>query len=382
MMQRALGGIALLLGALSMLLAGRYGFKNADTLADGVIGAAVFSSVALCALAFHGGAVRLWFMRHPVPSIAMGVVGAMALLVTITNSLGAIASRADAVTTQRETVANARQDDRRELKRLQDALAALGKFTPADAAAVAAAKRAADTASKNREAECDKRGPNCRAREIDEQNATTNLASVTAAKTATEAASAYEVKVGEVRARLDKPTGEAIGQPNPLGAILERISGIAAQSLTAWQITASAIVFELCIVVAMVGYEALRHASTSPGAKHQATADKPAGAATSQAPLKSNTAIANSSRAKLLTKPKGSVNRFISENVATSSSAKILMRELLAAYRTWCTQRDHQPLDNEKVVDELEGLLGHIGVTIEVGTDQKVYCVGAQLSHA
>ena len=81
----------------------------------------------------------------------MGVVGAMALLVTITNSLGAIASRADAVTTQRETVANARQDDRRELKRLQDALASLGRFTPTDAAAVAAAKRAADTAAKNRD---------------------------------------------------------------------------------------------------------------------------------------------------------------------------------------------------------------------------------------
>jgi hypothetical protein len=381
-MQRALGGIALLLGALSMLLAGRYGFKNADTLADGVIGAAVFSSVALCALAFHGGAVRLWFMRHPVPSIAMGVVGAMALLVTITNSLGAIASRADAVTTQRETVANARQDDRRELKRLQDALAALGKFTPADAAAVAAAKRAADTATKNREAECDKRGPNCRAREIDEQNATTNLANVTAAKTATEAATAYEVKIGEVRARLDKPNGEVIGQANPLGAILERISGIAAQSLTAWQITASAVVFELCIVVAMVGYEALRHASVTLTTRTHEEAQKPAEAPASQAAIRSQISTAATAKAKPPNKTKGSVNRFISENVATSSNAKILMRELLAAYRTWCTQRDHQPVDNEKVVDELEALLRHIGVTIEIGADQKVYCVGAQLAPA
>ncbi len=381
-MQRALGGIALLLGVLSMLLAGRYGFKNADTLADGVIGAAVFSSVALCALAFHGGAVRLWFMKHPVPSIAMGVVGAMALLVTITNSLGAIASRADAVTTQRESVANARQDDRRELKRLQDALAALGKFAPADAAAVDAAKRAADTASKNREAECDKRGPNCRAREIDEQNATTNLASITAAKTATEAASAYEVKIGEVRARLDRPNGEAIGQANPLGAILERISGIAAQSLTAWQITASAIVFELCIVVAMVGYEALRHASvTTLSAKQEDKATKPVEAPSFQTAMRPQT-TASSVKAKPPSKPKGSLNRFISENVATSSHAKILMREVLAAYRAWCAKRDHQPLDNEKAVDELENLLAHIGVTIEVGTDQKVYCVGAQLCHA
>ena len=332
-------------------------------------------------LGISRGAVRLWFSGHPAPAIAMGVVGAMALLVTITNSLGAIASRADAVTTQRETVANARQDDRRELKRLQDALASLGRFTPTDAAAVAAAKRAADTAAKNREAECDKRGPNCRAREIDEQNSTTSLAAVTAAKAAIEAAAAYEAKIGELRARLDRPNGEAIGQANPLGAILERISGIAAQSLTAWQITASAIVFELCIVVAMIGYEALRHASiTATAAKQKDEANEPAEAPT-QAAMRSQTVTASAAKAKPPNKPRGSVNRFISENVATSSSAKILMRELLAAYRAWCAKRDHQPLDNEKVVDELENLLTHLGVTIEVGTDQKVYCVGAQLSN-
>ncbi len=42
---------------------------------------------------------------------------------------------------------DSRADNRRELKRLEDALAKLGSFTPADEETVKAAKRAADTAT-------------------------------------------------------------------------------------------------------------------------------------------------------------------------------------------------------------------------------------------
>ena len=41
-----------------------------------------------------------------------------------------------------------------------------------------AAKQAADTATENGKAECDKRGPNCRQRELDEQAAATALREV------------------------------------------------------------------------------------------------------------------------------------------------------------------------------------------------------------
>jgi hypothetical protein len=75
-----------------------------------------------------------------------------------------------------------------ELHRLEAALTGLGSFTPTDKDAVAAAKRAADTATSNRTAECDKRGPNCRAREFDEQTAASKLATVTAAKATTDRA--------------------------------------------------------------------------------------------------------------------------------------------------------------------------------------------------
>jgi hypothetical protein len=90
------------------------------------------------------------------------------LVVTCGNSLGGIVSRAD---NDRTKVADPYQDNQRELKRLEEALRDLGTFKATDAATVKAARRAADTAKSNREAECSKRGSNCRAREIDEQNA-------------------------------------------------------------------------------------------------------------------------------------------------------------------------------------------------------------------
>ena len=44
--------LAIILGAISIALAARYGYKGADTLVDGVISAVVFGAIALCAFLF------------------------------------------------------------------------------------------------------------------------------------------------------------------------------------------------------------------------------------------------------------------------------------------------------------------------------------------
>ena len=63
-MRLLFGCLAVFLGAVSIALAARYGYKGADTIIDGVISAVVFGSIALCAFIFDAAAVRLWFMRH------------------------------------------------------------------------------------------------------------------------------------------------------------------------------------------------------------------------------------------------------------------------------------------------------------------------------
>ena len=171
----------------------------------------VFGGIALCAFLFDAAAVRLWFMKHRLGAGLIGFIAAAALIVTFSNSLGGIVSRTDAVMAQRQSAADSRADNRRELLRLEKALADLGKFTPADEEAVKAAKRAADTATSNKAAECDKRGPNCRQRELDEAAAATNLATVAAAKTATDRARKLEADIAAIKLKLAQPGNDAGG---------------------------------------------------------------------------------------------------------------------------------------------------------------------------
>jgi hypothetical protein len=66
-------------------------------------------------------------------------------------------SRLHAGRAQRPAVTDSREFDQREPKRLEDELAS-PRFVPTDEAAV-------------RQAECDKRGPHCRQRELDDREA-------------------------------------------------------------------------------------------------------------------------------------------------------------------------------------------------------------------
>src|SRR5438876_8984106 len=100
-MRALFGCLAVLLGAVSIALAARYGYKGADTEIDGVISAVVFGAIALCACLFDAAAVRLWFMSHHTGSVMVGLIAAAALIVTFTNSLGAIAGRADSTQAER-----------------------------------------------------------------------------------------------------------------------------------------------------------------------------------------------------------------------------------------------------------------------------------------
>jgi hypothetical protein len=100
-MRTLFGCLAALLCVVSVALAARYGYKGADTEVDGALSAIVFGLIALCACLFDAAAVRLWFMGHCFGASAIGVIAAAALVVTFTNSLGAIASRSDSTQAER-----------------------------------------------------------------------------------------------------------------------------------------------------------------------------------------------------------------------------------------------------------------------------------------
>src|SRR5215831_10222171 len=262
-MRTLFGCLATLLCVVSVALAVRYGYKGADTEIDGVISAVVFGLIALCACLFDAAAVRLWFMRHQAGLVMIGLIAAAALIVTFTNSLGAIASRADSTQAERIRAKADQADDRTELARITRERDALN-FTPTADDAVKAAREAVITAERIRVAECGngdprQRGPNCRQRETEEQGKRDALASILASKALTERAAQLDADAARVRAKLAK--APRVQNANPLGAVLEQMIGATAAALTAWQQAIVAGVFELCLVGVMVIYELLGHTS-------------------------------------------------------------------------------------------------------------------------
>src|SRR5262245_13884156 len=171
------GCLAVLLGAVSVSLAARYGYKGADTALDGLISAVVFGAIALCAFIFDAAAVRLWFMGHRIGAFVIGPIAAASFVVTVTNSLGGIAGRGDSNQAERSMAKAEQAEDRAELARITRQREALS-FTPTTDEAIKVARDAVTTAEQFRIAECDRRGPKCRERESEEQTKRDALATV------------------------------------------------------------------------------------------------------------------------------------------------------------------------------------------------------------
>jgi hypothetical protein len=384
------GCLAALLCVVSVALAARYGYKGADTEIDGAISAIVFGLVALCACLFDAAAVRLWFMGHRIGASAIGVIAAAALVVTFTNSLGAIASRSDITQSERNRTKADEIDSRAELARItreRDGLA----FTPTTDDAVKAARAAVVTAERIRLAECGngdpkQRGPNCRQRETEDQGKRDALASVLTNRALTERAAQLDADAARVRAQLAR--APKVQNANPLGTVLEQMIGATAVALTAWQQAIVAGVFELCLVGVMVIYELLGH--QCPESKARLTeeptqAPMPVAVAPSEARQPGSPTAAPSGKPQSRSKPKiptGSVKMFVRDRLFPAEGERLDMKALTADYRAWCAQKRVAALELASFLDELETVCRNAGIAIEVGANKRVYCLDVKLENA
>ncbi len=384
-MRALFGCLAGLLCAVSVALAARYGYKGADTLIDGLISGTVFGLIAVCACLFDAAAVRLWFMEHRIGAGAIGLIAAAALVVTFTNSLGAIAGRADSTQAERSSAKADAAADRAELKRIADERANLPAFTPADPEAVRTAQAAVAAAQRVQQAECEKRGPKCRERETEEQAKRDALAAVLANKGFTERAAKLDADAALVRARLAKVA--PVQNANPLGAVLEQMLGATAAALTAWQQAIVAGVFELCLVGVMVIYELLGHAGlkVSAATAGKETAVEPSSTAVGSAPASAPTRTARHGRAKAArnsSAPVGLVKSFVHDRMFPAYGERIEMKELMNDYRAWCAQKDLTAVELGRFLDEIEGVCRKAGIAIDVGQDKRIYCLDVKLDAA
>jgi hypothetical protein len=378
-----------MLGAISIALAARYGFKGADTVVDGTIAAVMFGAIALCAFLFDGAAVRLWLHGNRLGAVVIGLIATLALVVTFTNSLGAIAARSDATLAERTKAVDSRKEDKAELARLTAERSAMS-FTPATADAVSAARDAVKSAERAREAECGdgdpkQRGKNCRDREMVEAAARTNLATVVASKDATDRAAKLDADITALRRRLDG--GQAVADANPLGAVLGIMLGVGAAAVTAWQQAIMAAVFELCLVGVMVAFELLGHGKAparSPGGAISASLAEgpdPVVEGTASPPARPALPPPRKSRGKATsTPPKGSVKAFFGDYIFPAEDGeRVDIKTMVDTYRGWCAGKGLAPVHLEAFLDEIDRLCGKLGVRIEPGDDQRVYAHGVRI---
>lgn len=399
-MRKVLACLVVLCGLVSIAMTARYGWKQADNEVDQYMSAVMYGTIALCAIIFDGLAIRLWVSSWRKVGGMIGMIAGLAFIVTFSNSLGSITTRSDAVEAQRQTITDNRADDRKELARLEDTLGALPPYTPADDEAVEASKTAVTTADNRRSAECgtknQQRGPHCKDREADLATATAALARTTANKAATDRARSIEAEIATVKARLGK--SQNVGVVNPLAKALSQIiPWIDGNSIASRMQGVIALVFEMCIVGMMIGFEALGHVSRAatrredmhqkPEKSSMTVAIRTAGEHES-APLEAEP-VADEDRMIEPAKPQklleGStpvaVNllpRILTDHLERADGGKVEIAEIAGRYRKVCKADGHPTVSQDDFTHGLGKFCKEVGISTR-SKGQKLYLLNVQL---
>jgi hypothetical protein len=411
-MRKVLGLLVVLCGIVSIAMTSRYGWKQADNTIDQTMSAMMFGTIALCAIIFDAVAIRLWVNRWRAAGFFIGVIACLAFVVTFSNSLGSILSRSDAVEAQRQNITDQRSDNRRELNRLEDALARIGSFTPTDQAAVEAATRAANTATDRRKVECgennEKRGPLCRLREVEDTDTAAKLATTTANKATTDRARDLEGQIAKVRAKLT--AAENVGSINPLAQALARVVPSLSDGISAMMQAAVALVFELCIIGMMVGFELLGHAAPARSAPHAQVQEPamqepappvvvvpavpeptppPAEPEMAEMPNKTPKSpkmvvVPPPAKPKLIAtnpdrRPVGSVKRILTSHLKSAPGNKVAIADVGNRYRDVCRRDGKRMVTSDEFCTELDDFCRTAGITWK-NAGEHVYLLDVRLA--
>jgi hypothetical protein len=355
---------AAIVGSLITLINARYGFKTADNEFEGYCIAILFAAISVAALAGHSVALRLWKTNKGV-SVLIGLACTIALLISLSNSLSAMAGRGDAAQAQRIKTAEEVRDLRRSLKDAQEERASL-KFTPADEATVAAAKKASEAAVDARAKECVKRGDNCRQREADEGKALAALAAASANKAATDRAKTLDDSIAATRKALSQ-SGPVLA-PNAQGTALASLFSLPdswASFLSTWQSFAIGAVAEILVATAMIAAEALRGQGSEMTPKPKGRREEPMGIEPEAQPFP---ALELAPKPRLVTSrsdPAGNVAAIMAEVMEPGKARdKTEIADLFKAYAQACREQGKRPVPPEDFSGAVQRLCGELGIKV------------------
>lgn len=388
-MRSLLGVFGLVCGAIVVWTVGSYGYASSDDPNVKWNMAFLFGAIACGGLFGHAVAARLWHVNRTL-SVTIGLVCGVALIVNLSNSLGALAGRADKSTVERVALNKRIKSDEAEFSRLQRQRDAMPTFAPTDDAAAAAAKRAADTATDNRKAECGngdprQRGPNCRQREIDEKDAADKLAATTTSKAATERAARLETTMAAIRQRLasEGPVVTINVQGSALARLFRLPDTEADFAATVQQFGMAAIV-ELLIAFALIAWEMLRPPVVATKKAGQATAVASVDAA--ERPIEIARPLPTFKglpKPKLVSSrpPAGSVSDYVVARLEGAKGREVEFGEAYEDYSAWCRECSVEALGAELFAEAMKRICEKTRVRIKAKGGTAIF-VGLRFAEA
>jgi hypothetical protein len=175
MLRIGAGLFSLFGGVVIIVIDARYGYRTADNEVDGYTVGFLFGMIAAGGLFGHAVAVKLWSYGKRLAAVFLFLAATSAVVISLSNSLGAMAGRGDQTQAKRLQVAASARATNRSLDLAQKKLESL-TFTPTNEETVKAFKVASEAATAAKDAECKfVRGKKCEARVADEQKALSAL---------------------------------------------------------------------------------------------------------------------------------------------------------------------------------------------------------------
>ena len=361
--------------AIGVAMVARYGYTSSDP-EYAATSAAFFGLAAAGAFGLPAYALAVSHKGNRAAAAVLGVLALFAIAGNWLNTLSALADRGARLEASVGKTKDNTADDRAELKRLQGELAKLGTFTPTDAAAVTAAKRAADAATTAKERECaggeaKQRGKLCRDREADEKTAADKLTTAMTAKAATDRAAKIETDMGPVRTRLS--AAPAAPKTNAFGETLGRWLSLPAASAVSLQQGLLALIVELLIAAVLAAPELLR-SSVHSASENDATTGIPAEQVIS--------APASAEEKPTPPAPEfGSVRRYMLACIARAKGQHTMRTAAYRRYCRWCDEQSPKatPLAIPEFWAEFQPLCEKVGIKLRE-RGGKVQLVDIQLA--
>jgi hypothetical protein len=376
MLRIGAGLFSLFGGVVIIIIDARYGYRTADNEVDGYTVGFLFGMIAAGGLFGHAVAVKLWSHGKRLAAIFLFLAATSAVVISLSNSLGAMAGRGDQTQAKRLQVAASARATNRSLDLAQKKLESL-TFTPTNEETVKAFKVASEAATAAKDAECKfVRGKKCEARVADEQKALAALTEASKNKALTDSAAALDLEIAGYKKILDQ-TG-AVLESNSQGSALARLFNLpdsTASLMSTWQNFLTGAIVNVLIAAAMVAYEGLspehnrKAAVPEPrGRREDAVALVPVDGRAPEKPI----AFPEAQKPRLIASranPLGNVPTITAE-LLEAGRGKVEIEDAFKAYALVCRDQGKRPVSPEMFAADIKKLCLTSGIRIEAKGDR------------